>query len=95
MERLDVDPEVVNWWYEPFFIPYVANVRTKKVRKYYPDFLIEYKDGKKCVVEIKPSRKLYQARNVKKINAAVAFCAEKGLEFEVLTEFELKKIGVL
>lgn len=95
MVHLDENPDVVTWSYEKLVIEYVSNQKTKRVRKYYPDFQVEYKDGKKVVVEIKPSRKLRQATVVKKIRAAMAWCTEHDVIYKVLTEIELKDIGLL
>src|SRR5260221_6839474 len=69
MVHLDNDPSVLSYSYEKTVIDYVSNTKTKKMRKYYPDFLIEYAD-KRVLVEIKPKRKLEQARVQKKLAAA-------------------------
>ena len=95
MDYLDADPNVVSWSYEKLVIEYVSNKKTKKVRKYYPDFQVEYKDGKKVIIEIKPSRKLGQATVVKKIRAAKEWCTTHGVTYKVLTEIELKDMGLL
>lgn len=95
MVHLDENPEVVTWSYEKLAIEYVSNQKTKKIRKYYPDFQVEYKDGKKVVIEIKPSRKLEQATVVKKIRAAKEWCTVHGLTYKLLTEIELKDMGLL
>jgi hypothetical protein len=95
MVYLDDNPEVASWSYEKLVIEYVSNKKTKKIRKYYPDFQIEYKDGRKVVVEIKPSRKLQQATVVKKIRAAKEWCTEHDMIYKILTEIELKDIGLL
>ena len=95
MVYLDDNPEVASWSYEKLVIEYVSNKKTKKIRKYYPDFQIEYKDGRKVVVEIKPSRKLQQATVVKKIRAAKEWCTEHDMVYKILTEIELKDIGLL
>jgi len=95
MEYLDSDPNIVAWSYEKLAIEYVSNQRTKKIRKYYPDFQVEYKDGKKIIVEIKPSRKLGQATVVKKIRAAKEWCTAHDLTYKILTEIELKDMGLL
>jgi len=95
MEHLDSDPNVSTWSYEKLVIEYVSNQHTKKIRKYYPDFQIEYKDGKRVVVEIKPSRKLGQATVVKKIRAAKEWCTAHDLTYKILTEIELKDMGLL
>ena len=95
MEYLDTDPQVKMWSYEKLAIEYISNNRTKKIRKYYPDFQIEYKDGTKAVVEIKPSRKLGQLSVVKKIRAAKEWCTANDMIYKVLTEVELKNAGLL
>lgn len=54
---LDSNPNVLEWASESLIIPYLNPV-TGRVTRYYPDFLIKYKDitGKEVVeiVEIKP-----------------------------------------
>lgn len=95
MVYLDDNPDIASWSYEKLVIEYVSNKKTKKIRKYYPDFQIEYKDGQKVVVEIKPSRKLQQATVIKKIRAAKEWCTEHDMIYKILTEIELKDIGLL
>jgi hypothetical protein len=94
MVYLDENPDVASWSYEKLVIEYVSNKKTKKIRKYYPDFQVEYKDGRKVVVEIKPSRKLQQATVIKKIRAAKEWCTEHDMVYKILTEIELKDIGL-
>ncbi len=91
---LDDNPEVVAFYSEPFRIPYVSNVRSGKARNYIPDLLIEYKD-KKVLVEIKPSRRVNQLVNQKKFAAARQWCIMNGVEFVIVTEKELKQLGLL
>lgn len=95
MEYLDANEEVINWSYEKLIIEYVSNKKTNKIRKYYPDFQIEYADGKKFVVEIKQSRKLKQMNVIKKIKAAIKWCTDHDMTYKILTEIELKDIGLL
>ena len=95
MEHLDGDKSVLSWSYEKIVIEYVSNKKTKKIRKYYPDFFVEYKDGSRHVIEIKPSRKLSQATIVKKIRAAKEWCTINDMTYRILTEIELKDIGLL
>lgn len=95
MVYLDENPDVVSWSYEKLIIEYVSNKKTKKIRKYYPDFQIEYKDGTKVVIEIKPSRKLEQSIVIKKIRAAKEWCTTHDMTYKVLTEIELKDMGLL
>jgi len=95
MEYLDSDTNVLTWSYEKLIIEYISNQKTKKIRKYYPDFQVEYRDGKKVIIEIKPSRKLGQASVIKKIRAAMAWCSDHDLIYKILTEIELKDMGLL
>jgi hypothetical protein len=95
MIRLDEDPRVSSWSYEPFFIEYVSNKSTKKVRKYYPDFFVTMDDGSNVIVEIKQKRKLDQATVKKKAEAAERWCSEHGATYKILTEIELKVLGIL
>ena len=92
---LDADPNVLSYRYEPYSIPYLSNVRTGKVRRYHPDFEVAYADGTKCLVEIKPKRKLTIAKNVKKFAAARLHCDKCGMTWSVVTETELKVLGLV
>ena len=55
----DTQPNVLKWASEEFSIPYVSP-KDGKVPRYYPDFLIEYRDTggkiKKQIIEVKPKR---------------------------------------
>ena len=95
MQYLDADATVASYQYEQVCIPYTSNVRTGKLRKYFPDFLIEHTDGRKRLVEIKPKKRVEQARVQKKLKAAETWCSEHGVTLEVLTEVELKLMGLL
>lgn len=95
MLHLDSDPTVVGYRYEDVKIPYVSNTRTKKIRSYWPDFLVQQRDGQQLLVEIKPKRKLDQARVQKKLKAAALWCQAHGVTLVVMTEKELKLLGLL
>lgn len=92
---LDAQEGVVSYRYEPYPIEYLSNYRTKKIRKYYPDFEVVYVDGMKRLVEIKPKKKLTVAKNIKKFAAARAHCLHEGLTFVIVTEVELNALGLL
>ena len=95
MQLLDVDKNVVSWSYEDVVIPYVSNVRTGKVRKYFPDFFVEYVDGTRRLIEVKPSRRVHQPKVAKKLLAAHEWCRAHSSTLEVITEHELRAIGAL
>lgn len=95
MVHLDTNPDVETWSYEQTIIEYISNIRTKKVRKYYPDFYVRYSDGRTEIVELKPKRKLEQAVVKKKTRAAIIWCVANMMTFRILTEVELKGMGLL
>jgi hypothetical protein len=95
MQYLDGEPSILTWSYESVIIPYVSNVRTGKIRKYYPDFLLTYVDDTHAIVEIKPSKRVTQANVVKKLNAAREWCSAHQTALVVITENELKVLGLL
>lgn len=106
MKAFDENPNVLKWGSEAFFINYVHPF-SKKLKKYYPDFIIVIVNKKKqiqvIVIEIKPkkeakpgSRKAYDKAirmvNAAKWKAAMKYCEIRGWLFKVLTEDELKFI---
>ena len=95
MIHLDGDEKVVAWTYEQIVIEYVSNIRAKKIRKYYPDFYVKYSDGREEVIEVKPKRKLVQLTVKKKADAAREWCRQRGMTYRMLTEIELKEIGLI
>lgn len=95
MKHLDDDINVICYSYEKTIIPYVSNVKTGKQRKYYPDFLVERLDGTKQLVEVKPARKLHQRIVAKKLTAAGDHCRAHGWTLVVITEVELRAMGLL
>ena len=95
MQYLDADASVLTWSYESVIIPYVSNKKTGKLRKYYPDFLVTYVAGHKILVEIKPSKRVTQVKVAKKLEAAATWCKASGMALQVITEIELKQLGLL
>ena len=95
MKYLDGNTHVVKWEYEKISIEYISNIRSGKIRRYIPDFYVEYSDGRIEIVEIKPKRKLDQAIIKKKTSAAEAWCSSKGITYTIITEVELKIMNLL
>jgi hypothetical protein len=97
----DTHPSVYKWGSEEISIPYVKPT-DGKVHRYYPDFIVVYKDKEgnliKELVEVKPMKesvlterssnydKISIAINHAKWQAAQAFCEANGMKFRVLTE---------
>ena len=55
MKWCDRNVNILEWGSEEFFIPYVSPLDNKPHR-YYPDFYMKLKDGKRYVIEVKPKR---------------------------------------
>lgn len=91
---LDENPSVLKYSYEGLIIEYVSNIRTGKLRKYYPDFMVDY-EGRQELIEIKPAKRVTQVKVAKKLKAAEAWCKTHGVVFKVITEKELKVLGIL
>jgi len=94
MEYLDENHDVKSYLYEGVIVMYINNVRSGKLCKYFPDFLVEYTDGRKILVEIKPAKRVNQLKVQKKLIAAKQWCDEHEATLEVVTEVELKKLGL-
>jgi hypothetical protein len=95
LEYLDNDPDVITFTYEPFEIPYVSNKKTGRIRKYNPDILVERKSNGMSLEEIKPTNKLDRPTVKKKHAAGERYCEEHEMVFRVITEWELKGLGLI
>lgn len=80
---LDSDVNVIFYDVESIIIKYKYG---KKYRNYYPDIYIKYLDNKEKLVEIKPQSYLLKRINVAKFKAAIEFCGQNNMKFEVWTE---------
>ena len=104
MNYCDLNENILEWASEEFWIPYL-DPTTNRVRRYFPDFFIKYKDKdnniRRSVIEVKPketkgkSRKtminesMTYVKNQAKWKAAREFCEDRKLEFKIMTEKEL------
>lgn len=57
MHILDGNSKVKYWGSENFTIPYIKPT-DGKAHRYYPDFFVEFMDGGKHVIEIKPAKEI-------------------------------------
>lgn len=89
---------ILKWASEPIAIKYFSRLDQKEAN-YYPDYIIENKDGHKCIVEVKPydqtikprdsdSRWLKEAwiKNLDKWTAAKKFAEANNMKFIIVTE---------
>ena len=91
----DQDQNVVSYSYESIVIPYISNLKTGRVRRYYPDFLVVYKDGTRKLIEVKRGDKIANALVIKKSNAARVWCEQNGVIFEIWANHTIKKLNEL
>jgi hypothetical protein len=94
MRWLDANDSVETWLYEPFSVEYVASERTSKIRSYTPDFLVLWTDGIRELIEIKPSKRINK-KVIKKAEAILEFAFDIGTYYSIITEIELKELGVM
>lgn len=107
----DNSSDIIQWGSEEVVVPYYYEA-DRRYHRYYIDLIIELKNGKVILVEIKPSKetkpptgnkrtKRYineaytYVKNQNKWEAAVEFAESKGWEFQIWTEKELSKMGIL
>ena len=84
----DTNERIIEWSSEEKCIPYRSPL-DGKIHRYFPDFLIKVKESngsiKKYIAEV------YEyAKNQSKWEAAKEWCADRGYEFKIITEHELK-----
>lgn len=95
---VESNPSVKKWASEPIQIPYFSRLDNKQ-QNYYPDYVLENKDGNKVIVEVKPyaqtkkpkptdSAWLKQAwvKNCDKWAAAKVFAEKHNMKFIIVTE---------
>lgn len=94
-EHLDGDPDVLDWESEPFTIPYISNKKSGRVRRYIPDILVRRKSTGVTLEEIKPRNKLDKRLVARKLQAGHDWSADNNIKFVIVTEVELKALGLL
>ena len=72
-----------------FSIPYIVN---GKSRRYVPDIDIQYIDGSRVILEIKPTRLINDPEVAAKKQAGEKYCTEHGIVYEMWTEEEIQQL---
>src|SRR5262245_56960480 len=84
MVRLDADPHVTKWMKRHgIVIPWIDG--QKHQRKYSPDFLVEYEDGLKAIIEVKDPSRIDSPDVLRKRKAAEIWCKQRTLEYVIMT----------
>lgn len=107
MKWLDANNAVIRWASEELAIPYVNPIKTDasgrpKISRYYPDFIVMYRDVNgqvhKEIIEVKPFQqavmtprmserdKMAYVVNQAKWKAAADYAEANGAKFRVITE---------
>ena len=83
-EILEQDSTVLAYYPEHLYIPYIDNGIK---RRYIPDILVDYADGTKKLIEVKPLNMVNTTEVVLKKEAAIPYCKEHGIAaYEIWTE---------
>lgn len=84
MAELESDPTVAKWQKRhDISIPWIDE--HGRQRRYHPDFLVEYTDGRKVIMEVKGSDKMDSPSVQRKRRAAEEWCRRRGMEYELTT----------
>jgi len=84
MERLEKDATVRRWMKRHgITIPWIDG--QKHQRRYVPDFLVEYSDGRKAVIEVKDPSRLDSNDVQRKRKAAEIWCRQRHMEYVLAT----------
>lgn len=106
MEYCESNNNIVKWASEPIGIPYY-NKLLKRDATYYIDYIIENKDGQRCMVEVKPYDQTVKPSqfssdwakkawitNVCKWQAAIEYAKEHDMKFIIVTEKTLENDNI-
>ena len=84
MVRLDADPNVKKWMKRHgISIPWIDG--QKHQRRYMPDFIVEYNDGRKTIIEVKDPSRIDSNDVQRKRKAAEIWCKQRGMEYVLAT----------
>ena len=84
MDRLEHDPHVTKWMKRHgITIPWID--AQKHQRRYVPDFLVEYEDGRKAVIEVKDPSRMDSGDVQRKRKAAEMWCQQRRMEYVLAT----------
>lgn len=82
MLRLESDPTVKRWMKRHgISIPWIDG--QKHQRRYVPDFLIEYTDGRKALIEVKDPSRIDSDDVKRKRKAAEMWCKQRRMEYVI------------
>jgi len=84
MARLDADPDVKKWMKRHgISMPWIDG--QKHQRRYVPDFIVEYTDGRRALIEVKDPSRLDSNDVQRKRKSAEIWCKQRGMEYFMAT----------
>ena len=84
MVRLEADLNVKKWMKRHgISIPWIDG--QKHQRRYVPDFIVEYDDGRRVIIEVKDPSRIDSNDVQRKRKAAEMWCKQRGMEYEMAT----------
>ena len=84
MAKLEQDPEVAKWQKRHgISIPWIDTHGRRC--NYRPDFVVEYTDGRKILLEVKNPAMIDSPAVLRKRNAAEEWCRIRGMAYELAT----------
>ena len=84
MVRLENDPAVKKWMKRHgISIPWIDN--QKHQRRYLPDFIVEYEDGRRVILEVKDPSRIDSDDVQRKRKAAEIWCKQRHMEYILAT----------
>ncbi len=84
MARLESDPTIKKWMKRHgICIPWIDN--QKHQRRYTPDFLVEYDNGNKAIIEVKDPSRIDSDDVGRKRKAAEIWCKRRHMEYIIAT----------
>jgi len=84
MVKLEEDPAVKKWMKRHgISIPWIDG--QKHQRRYVPDFIVEYSDGRKVIIEVKDPSRVDSDEVQRKRKAAEIWCKKRGMEYVMAT----------
>lgn len=86
---LEYDDNVISYCEQPIKIFYLVSGREIY---YVPDFYVEYKDGRKEIIEVKYSQDLIDNKDIyeKKFSVAKSFCEHNNIQFIIKSEIDIR-----
>lgn len=84
MARLEADANVERWMKRHgISIPWIDG--QKHQRRYVPDFIVEYHDGRRVIIEVKDPSRVDSKDVQRKRRAAEIWCKQRRMEYEIAT----------